>query len=117
MDNLIIKEIIKGDIAVSTNDGDTVYNLINDYLKNQKSVIIDFSGISIMTTAFLNAAIGQLYSNALYSDDFLNKSLQLKNVEKEDRILFSEVVKRAKEYFKDKKGFEDSTNSIIYGDK
>ena len=116
MNSLIIKEIIKGDIAVSTSDGDIVYNLINDNLKNHQTITVDFSGISIMTTAFLNAAIGQLYSNPIYSDEFLNKYLNLKNVEKEDRILFSEVVKRAKEYFKDKDRFEDSANSVINGD-
>ncbi|REG90736.1 STAS-like domain-containing protein [Flavobacterium aquicola] len=116
MSTIIIREIIKGDIAVSTSDGDLVYNLITDYFKNHKTVSIDFEGISIMTTAFLNAAIGQLYSNPSYSDDFLNKHLHLKNVAKEDRILFSEVVKRAKEYFRDKDRFEDSTNSIINGD-
>ncbi len=116
MKNILIKEIIKGDIAVSTSDGDSIYNLINDYLLNHKKITIDFAGISIMTTAFLNAAIGQLYSNPVYSDDFLNNHLNLTNVEKEDRVLFSEVVKRAKEYFRDKKGFEDSANSVIYGD-
>lgn len=116
MSNIIIREIIKGDIAVSTSDGDLVHNLITGYLKNNKTVTVDFEGISIMTTAFLNAAIGQLYSNPIYSDNFLNKHLHLKNVAKEDRILFSEVVKRAKEYFRDKDRFEDSTNSIINGD-
>ncbi len=116
MENIIIREIIKGDIAVSTSDGDLVHDLITDYFKNHKTISIDFEEISIMTTAFLNAAIGQLYSNPFYSDEFLNKHLHLKNVAKEDRILFSEVVKRAKEYFRDKDNFEDSANSIINGD-
>lgn len=116
MSTIIIREIIKGDIAVSTSDGDLIHDLITDYLKKNETVTVDFEGISIMTTAFLNAAIGQLYSNPTYSDDFLNKYLNLKNVAKEDRILFSEVVKRAKEYFRDKDRFEDSTNSIINGD-
>lgn len=116
MKNIIIREIINGDIAVSTSDGDLIYNLLNDYLSANKKIKIDFEGISILTTAFLNAAIGQLYSNPFYSDVFLNSHLELINVEKEDRILFSEVVKRAKEYFRDKKGFEDSANSVIYGD-
>jgi hypothetical protein len=116
MSTIIVREIIKGDIAVSTSDGDLVHNLITDHFKSLEVVSIDFEGISIMTTAFLNAAIGQLYSNSFYSDDFLNKFLNLKNVAKDDRILFSEVVKRAKEYFKDKERFEDSTNSAINGD-
>lgn len=116
MSTILIREIIKGDIAVSTSDGDLVHNLITNSFNNKEIIAIDFDGITIMTTAFLNAAIGQLYSNPDYSDDFLNKHLQLKNVAKEDRILFSEVVKRAKEYFRDKDRFEDSANSIINGD-
>jgi hypothetical protein len=30
------------------------------------------------------------------------------------QTLFSMVIKRAKEYFKNKKGFEDSANSAFY---
>lgn len=116
MNHLIIKDIIDGDIAVSTNDGEVVFNKIHDLFAKNLTVALDFKGINIMTTAFLNAAIGQLYSVEKYSDDFLNNSLKFKNVAKEDRILFSEVVKRAKEYFKNKKGFEDSANTAIYGD-
>lgn len=116
MKNIIIQEIINGDIAVSTSDGDLIYNLLNEYLLSNKTITVDFAGISIMTTAFLNAAIGQLYSNPAFTDAFLNKYLNLKNVEKDDRILFSEVVKRAKEYFRDKDRFDDYANSVINGD-
>jgi hypothetical protein len=111
--NLKIKELINRDIAVSSDDGDFVYEQIVKCINEKCVAELDFSGINILTTAFLNSAIGQLYNT--YSSEQLNTSLKLKNVADEDRILFKKVIERAKEYFANKKGFEDSANKAIYG--
>jgi len=116
MDNLIIKNIIESDIAVATEAGDKVFNEIVFHLNNEEKISLDFEGISILTTAFLNAAIGQLYSNDKFSSDLLNDYLKIINVQEEDKPLFAMVIKRAKEYFKNKKGFEDSINHTFYGE-
>ena len=50
-----------------------------------------------------------------YTGDFLNEHLKLENVEKEDRILFKEVIQRAKEYFANKESFEKNSNDAFYG--
>jgi hypothetical protein len=110
---LIVKDIIEGDTAVSTDDGDVVFQKINEIVKNNEVAELDFSDINIMTTAFLNAAIGQLYSH--YTSNQLNSMLKLVNVADDDRILFKKVIARAKEFFSNKKGFEDSANQAIYG--
>ena len=110
---LIVKDIIGGDTAVSTDDGDIVFQKINEVIKKSEVAELDFSNINIMTTAFLNAAIGQLYSH--YTSEQLNSSLKLINVADDDRILFKKVIERAKEFFSNKKGFEDSANQAIYG--
>lgn len=114
MSNLIVKNIIDSDIAVATDAGDKVFNEIVYHLSKQHAVILDFNEITILTTAFLNAAIGQLYSNDSFSSDFLNDNLKVINVQSEDKPLFSMVIRRAKEYYKNKKGFEDSANSAFY---
>ncbi len=114
MSNLIVKNIIDSDIAVATDAGDKVFNEIVHHLSKQHAVILDFNEITILTTAFLNAAIGQLYSNDSFSSEFLNDNLKVINVQSEDKPLFSMVIRRAKEYFKNKKGFEDSANSAFY---
>ena len=108
-----IIDIIHRDTAVSSDDGEIVYNLIVTCLQKNCVAELDFSGITILTTAFLNSAIGQLYNT--YKSDQLNNTLRLKNVADEDRILFKKVIERAKEYFANKKGFEDSANKAIYG--
>lgn len=115
MDNLVVKDIIKSPIAVATDSGDLVYNEIAEQLKQKKELSLDFDGISILTTAFLNAAIGQLYSNESFSSKFLNDHLKIINVQDDDKPLFSIVIQRAKEYFVNKKDFDDSANDIFYG--
>jgi hypothetical protein len=110
---LTIKEIINRDTAVSSDDGDILFIEIDKHIKAGTIVELDFSDISLLTTAFLNSAIGQLYS--IYKGDELNNSIKLKNVADEDKILFKKVIERAKEYFANKKGFEDSADKAIYG--
>jgi hypothetical protein len=111
--NIKVKEVINRVTAVSSDDGDVVYNNILVALKANYTVELDFSEITLMTTAFLNSAIGQLYS--IYTSEELNDILKLKNVVEEDRILFKKVIDRAKQYQANKKGFENSANNAIYG--
>lgn len=115
MEHLIIKDIIKSELAVSTEKGNEVFELVDSFLQKNEKVELDFAGITIMITAFLNAAIGRLYSNKAYTKDFLNEHLKLQNVEKDDRVLFKDVIQRAKEYFADKENFEKNSNDAIYG--
>ncbi len=102
MNNKIgVQNIIEGNFAVTTVDGNNIFELINDSIEKQQKVVLDFSGVSIVTTAFLNAAIGQLY-HKFNSDDII-PYLSLSNVEEEDLILFKKVIIRAKQYFSQKK--------------
>lgn len=111
--DLRVKDFIENrDIAVSSDDGDLLFRKIDDLIKEKTIVELNFEGISLMTTAFLNSAIGQLYSK--YTSEQLNTHLKLKNVAEDDRILFKKVIERAKEYFKNKKGFEDSADKAMY---
>lgn len=112
---IIITKIINTNFAVTTEDGNSIFQLLSSNFNVGKNIVLDFEGINLMTTAFLNAAIGQLYSNNSYSSDFLNKNLELINVQDTDKHLFPMVVKRAKEYFENKESFEKNSNDAIYG--
>ncbi|WP_129020479.1 STAS-like domain-containing protein [Edaphocola flava] len=117
MKDLLIRQIIGNDYAVVTEDGDKVFQLLSHYLIDKETVTLDFEGVDLLTTAFLNSAIGQLYGNSTFTSEFLNTHLKLKNIAPEDKHLFVWVIERAKQYFKDKKGFDNSADKAIYGDK
>lgn len=102
---ILIADIIGNDTAFTTDDGDRVFQMIKSNFTSENIVVLDFDKILLLTTAFLNAAIGQLYSE--YKSEYLNANLKLANVAEEDKILFLKVIERAKEYFEDKRGFED----------
>ncbi|HDO27212.1 MAG TPA: DUF4325 domain-containing protein [Bacteroidetes bacterium] len=105
---------VSGVLAVSGEDGDKLYKKISDALSNKLNVILDFVNIEIITTAFLNAAIGQLYSE--YSGEELNAKLRFEHVSSDEAPLFAKVVKRAKEYFKNKEEFENTVNKSLVDD-
>ena len=115
MNSEIIKVIVKEylpeqtNAAVSTDDGENLFKELNTHLKAGKIVDLDFQGVSLITSAFLNPAIGQLYS--AYTGEQLNQLLKFSNVSEEDKALIKKVVERAKKYFSDKPGFESSANS------
>lgn len=100
-------------IAVSSDEGDKINMYIRKMLDRYEKVTIDFSDIIIMTSAFLNAAIGQLYKD--YTSEELASRIKLLNVSDDDLPLFKKVTNRAKDYFKDKKKFADTTNEILNG--
>lgn len=108
-----VKDLIKGDTAVSAELGGLVFNQISSALKQGANVVLDFSGISLMTTAFLNAAIGQLFKD--FTSEELNAHLKIVNVAPDDKSLFNLVIERSKLYFKDRKGFDSAANEAIYG--
>jgi hypothetical protein len=96
---------VNGDSAISVDDGDAIYKKIDKALTQGLIVELDFQNIRLVITAFLNAAIGQLYSK--YSSGQLNEKLKLANISPDDIHLFKKVIERAKEYFANPTDFED----------
>ncbi len=100
-----IFELIGNEAAVTSEDGELLCNRISKAFKAEKSALLDFNNIQLITSAFLNAAVGQLYG--LYENDFLKKHLKVEHMANEDKILLKKVIERAKEYFKDKEKMEN----------
>jgi len=98
-----IFESIGGDGAISVDDGDMIYARLEKALDHGAVAILDFQNIKLITTAFLNAAIGQLYGK--YETKMVRERLKLENVAQEDLSTFKKVTDRAKEYFADKERF------------
>ncbi|MER8437823.1 STAS-like domain-containing protein [Mesorhizobium sp. M1312] len=60
-------------MCVSTSDGQKVYEVVQRHVASGDRVTLSFSGISRMTTAFLNAAVGQLYNE--FPEEHIRKHL------------------------------------------
>ncbi|MFQ5709446.1 MAG: STAS-like domain-containing protein [bacterium] len=106
-----IFEKIGSTAAVSSEDGDLLFKLISKAFKNEAKVILDFNNIDLLTSTFLNAAIGQLYG--FFDGSFLKEHLAIQNMEKDDLVLLKKVVERAKEYFKNKNLVEKAIKETL----
>lgn len=76
MNKLIIKQVINSNLAVSSSQAEQVFLILESNFRNEEKTSVDFSGIDTLTTAFLNTAIGQLYT--IGEKTSLNKYIQIK---------------------------------------
>jgi len=100
-----IKQIIGSDSALTPSSGELIYAVLEKEIASEVVVKLDFSGIEIITSAFLNSAVGRLYSK--YSSTQLNKLLFVTNISTDDLELLKKVIERAKDYFSDQKSFNE----------
>lgn len=92
--HLVITDIIKSEYAVSPEDGRIIYDIIKKEITKKNEIILDFEGIDIMTTAFLNNAIGALYKN--FEKEQLNLYISMTNISNSDLVLVKKAIERAK---------------------
>lgn len=102
-----VNEVVGSNIAISTEKGEMLLKTIKKALELDEVVTVNFEGISDLTTAFLNIAIGHLYND--YSGGDLNKRLRVKCLDDLDMYLVSQVIDRVK---MNKKKEDEFTNSI-----
>ncbi len=106
-----IFEQIGSTAAVSSEDGELLHERILKGLEGDVIVLLDFINIELITSTFLNAAIGQLYNR--FDSPFLRTRLKLDNLAKEDLELLKKVIERAKEYFEDKEKTEKNIKEVL----
>ncbi|KKG06145.1 STAS-like domain-containing protein [Methanosarcina mazei] len=100
-------------LCVSSEDGQKLFDTINKNFQENKKVELSFQGITNLTSAFLNTAVGQLYGK--YPESFVRANLSVSHMEKDDLVILKRVVERAKDYFKNPKPYEKAVNDLIGG--
>lgn len=106
---------IVGPLCVSADDGQKIHDEIALHLKLGKSVVLSFDGVSTLISAFLNAAIGQLYGE--FSDDQIRKLFSVEKMSRDDLVLLKRVVDNAKIYFLNRKEFDRAWKEEVPNDE
>lgn len=106
-------EIVGSPLCVASDDGQKVFERIAAALKGKTSVTVSFRNVSSLTSAFLNAAIGQLYGS--FSSGEIRARLKVKDMVPADLALLKRVVDTAKEYFKDPGRFSKAERAALRG--
>lgn len=113
MDNSKINIVnVIGDVfGVEAEDGQKVFNLIVKSFNDNKKVNLSFQNIEMLTTAFLNTAVGQLYKD--YSEIFIRENLKVTDISESGKVSLKRVVDTAKLYYNDADALKRSIDEII----
>ena len=99
-------DIVGSPLCVSTDDGQAVHDKIAPLLREGRRVAVSFANVETMISAFLNAAIGQLYGE--FSEESIQKQLAVRDITPQDLALLKRVVENAKSYFENRERFDNA---------
>lgn len=88
---------IGGPNCITADDGQKIYDLIHPPLSEGQDVELDFTGVRIVASPFLNAAIGQLLKDI--KPDILNTHLRFTELPMTTRPILARVIENAKNYY------------------
>jgi len=108
---LSIYEIVGSQLCVASSDGQKVYDRLQVALKEGRNVTLSFHNINTLTSAFLNAAVGQLYGT--FTEDEIRALLEVRDMQQDDMALLKHVVETAKHYFEDPEKFDQAIQETL----
>lgn len=99
-----VYDIVGGSLCVSTDDGQRLHDKIAPLLQAGTPVVLSFDRIDTIISAFLNAAVGQLYGQLSYES--VDKLLTATNLDDDDIDIWQHVIDNAKAYFSNPNEFD-----------
>ena len=113
---LKIFDIVGGPVWVSSEDGQKVFDKITAAFKANRSVDLSFANRENLITAFLNAAVGQLYGGE-YKEDFLKDHLAFSDITDDDRAMLERAIENAKRYFANRQSYDQAWEEVVDEDE
>ena len=106
-----IFEIVGTPYCVASGDGQKVFDRLSAILNEARPVALSFHNVVIVTSAFLNAAIGQLYGK--FDEATIRALLTVRDMSGDDAQLLRRVVETAKHYFADPERIEQGIREAM----
>ena len=97
-------------LCVASGDGEKVFNRVVRALDKGRPTVLSFRNVNTLTSAFLNASIGQLYGR--FEETRIRELLSVEDIGPDDRDLLKRVVDTAKLFFKDKGTFDKAVREV-----
>ena len=106
-----VYEVVGSPLCVASDDGQKVHDRLAVVIGAGHCALLSFHNVSTLTSAFLNAAIGQLYGP--FSEGQIRSLLKVEEMAPEDVALLKRVVETAKLYFKDPQRFDQVVRETL----
>jgi hypothetical protein len=108
-----VLDVIGRPLAVDTADGQRIHDKIAPLLIEGKKVVISFDGITMVITAFLNTAIGQLYGDKKLSEGKVDSQLEVKGLLPVFHSTLEKSRELSKAYFKDPERLKKAIQEVM----
>lgn len=92
-----LTDTVGSNLCVSSEDGGAVFEKLDAALKTDRPIELDFSGIDMVISAFLNAAVGRLAEHLSIAQ--IHERIAFTNLGEEDRELMDRVLENAVRYY------------------
>ena len=89
-------DLVQDKLCISADDGVSIFQRIQSSLERNTNVTVDFSHIEMMTAAFLNSAIGNLYG--VFDENRISQCVSFSALNQTDSALLKRVTATAKAY-------------------
>jgi hypothetical protein len=107
--SLYVSNIVGSEYCIASNDGQKVHDKVVTSLSRKRKIHLSFENITIVSSAFLYSAIGQLYDGK-FSDKDIEENLKITGLSSDHDFLLNRIKQRAKEYYKCPEKFERAAN-------
>lgn len=97
--------------GVTAEEGQKVYELVRKAIEAGHKVRLSFQNIDLLTVAFLNTAIGQLYRE--FTEEQVKNHLHFTDISDSGKVALRRVVNTAKLIYKDPEALRISMEEII----
>ena len=91
--------VVGNPLCVASRDGDKLYDRIVEAFEAGYRVSLSFYNVTLLTSAFLNNAIGRLYGK--FNSEEIETRLTYSDIEPDDQLMVDAVIENAKQFFKD----------------
>ena len=103
-------EIVGSPYCAASGDGQKIHDRLAVAFREGYRVSLSFYNVCIVTSAFLNVAIGQLYGE--FTEEQIRAALDVSDLDIDDVALLRRVIENAKQYFADLQNFE-TANQVV----
>lgn len=114
MDSLKIKitDHISLNKGITPDEAEPLYRMEMDAFHMGQKVILDFNGVEMLTTAFLNVIIGNLYK--YYTSEDLKMMLHFENLDEATAVRIKKVTTNAKAFYSDENDYSKTIEAAIH---
>ena len=98
-------------IVLASGDGQKIHDRLAAAFREGYRVSLSFYNVRIVTSAFLNVAIGQLYGE--FTEAQIGAALEVSDMDIDDVALLRRVIENAKQYFVDLQILETANQKLL----